>query len=191
MWKNLWKKEADFNKQNRIKETSIYLQNLNNKKKKRLWDWSLYDRDGRVIEKKRYLEDGRLETHYKFEYPNNKTRILIYLDKKGKELRRVEQKFDLSGEKEPLVEISESGIFRYEYDKKGNTTKVWNIKNKPETLQTEAFFNDKNLRIKENLLITDRKNKTTYIMTRIYERDKNGNILKIISETCCQRQHAL
>lgn len=179
---SIWKKGVDLRKRNGIKETTIYLQNLDKENEKSIWDWSFYDKEGRLIESKRYLENGKLKTHFKFEYPTNKTRILIYLDEHGKETKRVEQEFDLSGEKEPLVEKSKSGIFRYEYDENGNKIKVWNIKKNPEVLQTEVFFNEDNLRVKEKLLITDSKNKTTYIMTRIYERDENGNILKITSE---------
>lgn len=180
---SIWKKGADLKKRNGIKETTIYQQNPENENERRIWDWSSYDKEGRLIESKRFLKNEELKTHYKFEYPTNKTRILIYLDKRGNETKRVEQEFDLSGEKEPLVEKSKSGIFRYEYDDNGNKIRVWNIKKSPEVLQTEVFFNEDNLRVKEKLLITDRKNKTTYIMTRIYERDENGNILKITSET--------
>jgi len=178
----LWKKQADLRKKNNIKETKIYQQNPENSKQTRLWDWNFFDKEGRIVESKRYLPNGKFKTHYKFEYPNNKSRILIYLNDDGKETKRVEQEYDLSGEKEPQIEISKSGIFRYEYDENGNKTKVWNIKKNPKTLQTEVFFDENNLRIKEKLLITDRKNKTTYIMTRIYERDEDGNILKITSE---------
>ncbi|WP_412983915.1 hypothetical protein [Pontimicrobium sp. IMCC45349] len=177
---SLWKKGADLRKQNGIKETTIYLLNPKDENDKRIWDWNSYDKEGRLIESKRFLKSGELESHYKFEHPNNKTRILIYLDKRGKEIKRVDQKYDLSGEKETLNEYSKSGIFRYEYDKNGNKTKVWNIKKKPAVLQTEVFLNENNLRYKERLLIT-RKFGSAY-MTRIYERDKSGNILKIISE---------
>ncbi|RED42997.1 hypothetical protein DFQ10_107185 [Winogradskyella eximia] len=177
---SIWKKGADLKKRNGIKETTIYLQNLDNESEKRIWDWSSYDKEGKLIESKRFLENGKLKTHFKFEYPTKKTRILIYLDKRGNETKRVQQEFDLSGEKEPLVEKSKSGIFRYEYDENGNKIKVWNIKKNPEVLQTEVFFDENNLRYKERLLIT-RKFGSEY-MTRIYTRDKSGNILKIISE---------
>lgn len=179
---SIWKKLADMRKNNNIKETSIYQVNLENPKKKRIWDWNSFDRQGRLIEAKRYLANGKLKTHYKFEHPNPKTRVLISYDKGGKEIERIKQNYDLSEEKEPLREFSENGFFRYEYDKNGNTTKVWRTKEKPELLQTEVIFDENNLRIIEKSLVF-RQNRTTYISIRKYERDSNGNVERITTES--------
>ena len=141
----------------------------------------MFDKEGRLIESKRYLANGKLNTHYRFEYPTNKTRILISVNNRGKEIERIDQNFDLSDEKEPLEEFNKRKTLRYEYDEKGNTTKVWRISENPPLLQTEVFYDSNSLRTKENLLVT-KQDGSTYIMTRVYERDESGNILKITSE---------
>jgi hypothetical protein len=175
---SIWKKQADLRKENQVKETKIYQQNPKNPDQKRIWNWELYDKTGRLIESKRFLPNGKVETHYKFEYPTDKTRTLIILNKIGKEEKRIDQKFDLSDDKRTLIAESENGIFGYEYDNRGNTIKVWRIKENPKQLQTEAFYNDDNLRVKEKLLIK-KSDGSSYISTRTYERDEKGNILKI------------
>lgn len=175
---SIWKKLADVRKNNKIKETSIYQVDLENPNKKRLWDWNSYDREGRLVESKRYFPNGKIKTHYKFEHPNPKNRILISLDKRGKVIERINQEYDLSGEKEPLKEFSDNGIFRYEYDENGNTTKVWRIKEKPELLQTEVEFDENNLRVLVKSLIFSR-DRSTYISTGKFERDSEGNIKKV------------
>lgn len=178
---SIWKKLADVRKDNKIKETSVYLVNLENPEEKRLWDWNSYDRAGKLVESKRYLPNGNIKTHYKFEHPSAKTRVLISLDKRGKEIERIEQVYDLSGEKEPLKEFSDNGFFRYEYDENGNTTKVWRIKEKPELLQTEVVFDENDLRILVKSLVFG-QNGSTYISTSKYERDSEGNIMKVTIE---------
>jgi len=177
---SIWKKQADLRQKNQIKETTIYLQNPQNSKQKRIWDWELYDRNGRLIESKRFLPNGKVKSHYQFEYPTDKTRVLIVLNKRGKEEKRIDQQFDLSNDKEQMVSESESGILGYEYDENGNTTKVWRIKESPKLLQLEIFYDENDLRIKEKQVINKRDG-SFYISTRIYERDKEGNILKITS----------
>jgi len=47
-------------------------------------------------------------------------------------------------------------------------------------LQLEIFYDENDLRIKEKQVINKRDG-SFYISTRIYERDKEGNILKITS----------
>lgn len=177
---SIWKKQADLRKKNGIKETKIYQQNLENSKQKQIWEWELYDKNGRLIESKRFLPNGKLKSHYKFDYPSDRKRILVTLNKRGNEEKRTEQKFDLSDDKKQLIAESDNGIFGYEYDDKGNTTKVWRIKENPKQLQTEVFYDNNNLRIKENLLIRKRDG-TSYISTRIYDRDEDGNILRIVT----------
>jgi uncharacterized protein YxeA len=177
---SIWKKQADLRKENGIKETTIYQQNPKNSEQKRIWDWELYDRNGRLIESKRFQPNGKVKNHYKFEYPTDKKRVLVILNKRGKEKERIKQRFDLSNDKKTLISESENGIFGYEYDDNGNTTKVWRIKENPKQLQTEIFYDENNLRIKENLRINKRDG-SSYISKRIYERDEEGNILKILT----------
>ncbi len=178
---SIWKKLADVRKNNKIKETCIYQVDLENPNKKRLWDWNSYDREGRLVESKRYFPNGKIKTHYKFEHPSPKTRILISLDKREKEIERIDQEYDLSGKKEPLKEFSDNGIFRYEYDENGNTTKVWRIKEKPELLQTEVEFDENNLRVLVKSLVFSR-DRSTYISNSKFERDSEGNIKKVTYE---------
>ncbi|MGJ8551244.1 hypothetical protein [Winogradskyella wichelsiae] len=180
---SIWKKGADLYKNNNVKEVKIYQLNPENENQKRLWDSESYDREGRIIEKKRFQSNGKFESHYKFEYPNDKSRILISFDKKGKEIKRIDQEYDLSDDENPLIKYSESGFFEYEYDENGNITKVWRIKTDPKQLQTENFYNENGHLIKSKSLITNRDRKSTYISTSTYELDKDGNILKITTES--------
>jgi len=170
---SMWKKAADKYKQNNIKEVKIYQTNVENKNQKRLWDWEFYDRDGRLIEKKRFKKNGKFESHYKFEYPNKKSRILISFDKKGNEIKRIDQEFDLSDDKNPLNQFSESGFFEYEYNENGGITKVWRIKDEPKRLQTENFYNEKGYLIKSKSLVFTSDRKTTFISTSTYDLDEN------------------
>ncbi|WP_189362866.1 hypothetical protein [Algibacter mikhailovii] len=180
---SMWKKVADKYKQNNIEEVKIYQQNVENKNQKRLWDWEFYDREGRLIEKKRFQSNRKFESHYKFEYPNNKSRILISFDKKGNEIKQIDQEFDLSNDKNPLIKFSESGFFEYEYNKNGDITKVWRIKDDPKRLQTENFYNEKGYLIKSKSLVFTSDRKSTFISTSTYDLDENGSILKITTES--------
>ena len=59
---SIWKKQADLRKRNDIKETKIFQQSPLNSEQKRLWDWELYDINGRLVESKRFLPNGKLNT---------------------------------------------------------------------------------------------------------------------------------
>lgn len=86
----------------------------------------------------------------------------------------------MSDEKEPLEEVSESGIFGYEYDANGNTIKVWRIRKSPKQLEREIEYDHNNLRIIEKSRVFNRDG-TSYISVRTFERDEDGNILKIVT----------
>lgn len=179
----MWKKKADLYKRNGIKEVKIYQINTYNKNEKRLWDWEFYDREGRLIEKKRFNSNSTLKTHYKFEYPNNKSRILISLDSNGNELKRDNQNFDLSNENNTLKKFSDDGYFEYEYNDNGDITKVWRIKENPKLLQTENIYNENGYLVISKRLVFTKKRKSSFISINSYTLDENGNILKIITES--------
>lgn len=179
---SMWKKEADRYKQNGIKEVKIYLLDLEHQNEKRLWDWEFYDKNGRMIEKKRFQPNGALESHFKFEYPNDTSRILISYNDKGKEIKRVDQEFDLSGDKNPQNQYSKNGAFEYEYNKAGDVTKVWRVKDNPKRLQTENVYDEKGFLIESKSLVFTNNQKSNYISTSTYCVDNTGNISKITTE---------
>ena len=178
----IWKKEADLRKQNKIKETRKYVQSVENPESKWLRDWLFYDRSGRLIESKRYRNNGEVETHHKFEYLNQTTRILIILNADGQESNRIEQEFDLTDTPKPLKSTNSSGILGFEYDEHGNLTKVWRIKENPKVLQQEAFYDENNLPYKKINRVRKR-DASHFYQTSFYERDEDGNILKITTES--------
>lgn len=166
--------EADLIKRNRIKKTTVYTQDIDNNIKKRIWYWSLYDKEGRVIELKRFWVDEQKNEHYRFEYPNNKTQIILTFDNSGKIKFRSEREYNFSLVKEPRLFVSKNGQYRYVYDNKNNTREVWNLKKRPQTLLTKLFFDENNLIKKQKRNLPNGK-----IFTLKYKRDKYGNLSKI------------
>jgi len=84
---NKLKKEINLRKENHIKESREYQQNPKNPKQKKLLDWRLYNREGLLIENKLFL--SFYNSHYKFEYLDTTSQILISLDTNGKEIERI------------------------------------------------------------------------------------------------------
>jgi len=176
---NIFKKEIQLRKSNKIKETSFYIKYP--KGKKYLKKIEHYDRNGLLVELKKFGENGNIVERLTFEYPNDQTRILNEYDKNDSLVTSYNQKFDSSNILEPNKRKSDSKKFKYKYDKKGNLKEVWRLDLKKPLLQTEKFYNEQNRLVKQRLLIFVMIPKKYYYLTTEYKLDEDGNILEIKS----------
>ena len=176
---NIFKKEIQLRKSNKIKETSFYIKYP--KGKKYLKKIEHYDRNGLLVELKKFDENGNISERLTFEYPNDQTRILTEYDKNDSLITSYNQKFDSSNILEPNKRKSDSKKFKYKYDKEGNLAEVWRLDLKKPIIQTESFYDEQNRLIKQRLLIFEMFPKKYYYLTTEYKLDEYGNILEIKS----------
>ena len=174
---NIFKKEIQLRKSNKIKETSFYVKYP--KGEKYLKKIEFYDRNGLLVELKKFDEKGNAEKRLTFEYPNDQTRILTEYDRNDSLVTSYNQKFDSSNILEPNKRKSDSKKFKYKYNKEGDLKEVWRLDLKKPLLQTENFYNEQNRLIKQRLLIFEMFPQKYYYLTIEYELDENGNILEI------------
>jgi hypothetical protein len=175
---SVYKKDADLNKLNNIKESEIYFVDIENLNKKNLIQVNYYDRDGRNIETKGYFPRKKFKMHYKYEYPNDTTQIRISLDQEGSTMEEISWKFDLSEKVVPTLSKPNSKNRKYEYDQNGNVTKIWKLNNDSQKLVTETEYDQNNLVIKQGYF-SFKSNGTKEWQVRIYDRDAGGKIIKI------------
>ena len=102
---SVYRKDADLKKQNGIEQTEIYLLDKSKSMNAILFQSNSYDKNGRTIETKSYALNGKLDSHSKFEYRNDTIRIKVSVDSTETELKRIEQKFDLSEKKKEKIGI--------------------------------------------------------------------------------------
>lgn len=174
---SVYKKDADLKKKNNIKQTDIYLIDKSKSVNAILFQSNHYDKKGRTIVTKSYALNGELDSRSKFEYPNDTIRIKISLDSTETELKRIEQKFDLSDRKRKKKK-NKNQNFEYEFDSRGNTSKIYRIVGNEKSLLTEKEYNENNYLLKEGAF-SFRSDGTKRWKVRIYERDKYDNILRI------------
>ena len=174
---SVYRKDSDLKKQNGIKQTDIYMLDKSKSTNAILFQSNLYDRNGRTIDTKSYTLDGKLDSHSKFEYPNDTIRFKISVDSTQTELKRIEQKFDLSDKKRE-AQKNKNRNFEYEYDSRGNATKIYRIVGNEKSLLTEKEYNQNNYLTREGAF-SFRSDGTKRWKVRIYERDESDNILRI------------
>ncbi|MFC5196576.1 hypothetical protein ACFPH8_14635 [Bizionia hallyeonensis] len=174
---SVYKKSSDLKKRNKIKQTDRYLLDKSKSINPMLFGSYVYDRNGRIIDSKKFLPNGKFSSHSQFEYPNDTIRIKILFDSTGVEIKKIEQKVDLS-EKEIEREKVDDKNFEYVYDSNGNIAKIYKIKDNKKSLLMENKYNDNNYLIQESFF-EFKLDGTKIPQVIIYTRDESDNILRI------------
>ena len=179
MSQNNWKIQADLKKDNNVKESKVYL--ITNDNDKKLIGWYLYDKQGRELEQKSISTNGEINSHYKFEYPNDSIRFFSSIDKNGNEISKKSQKFSLTAESlESKTSDKISPIIK-EYNSQGNMTKVWKRLDDGKILLSKFSYDKNNLRTRE-ILYLEKEGKSVLNTKRIIYRDQNGLLEKIVAK---------
>ncbi|MFC4721782.1 hypothetical protein ACFO5O_05595 [Geojedonia litorea] len=176
---NNWKVQAELKSNNNVKETNVFL--IKKNKEKKLFAWYLYDKQGRELEQKSYSENGETTSHYKFEYPNDSLRYFISIDLNGNEIKKSSQKYSITAKTLESKTRNENNPILKEYDSNGNMVKVWKNVNGEKILLSAFTYDKNNLLIKE-VLYQEKDGKSILNTKRIWKRDKNGLVQKIISK---------
>ena len=174
---SIYKKSSELKKRNEIKQTDRYLLDKSKSINPMFFGSYVYDRNGRIIDSKEFFPNGKFSSHSKFEYPNDTIRIKILLDSTGVELKKIEQKVDLS-EKKIERENIDNKNFEYVYDSNGNIAKIYKIKDNKKSLLMEKKYNDNNYLIQESFF-EFKLDRTKIPQVIIYTRDESDNILRI------------
>ena len=139
---NISKKEIELRKENNIQETSFFIKYR--KGKKTLTKTEFYDRNGLIVELRKFDKNGELNEKLTFHYPTEQTRTLKEYDGGNNLTNSYTQKFDTREILEPNKRKSDSKKFKYKYDNYDNLLEVWRLDLKEKMLQTEKFYNEQN-----------------------------------------------
>ena len=176
---NTFKKEIQLRKVNKIKETSFFIKYR--KGKKTLTKTEFYDRNGLLIELRKFDKNGNINEKLTFEYPTEQTRFLKEYNGENNLTDSYTQNFDTREVFEPNKRKSDSKKFKYKYDDIGNLKEVWRLDLKKKMLQTESFYNEQKILIKQRILIFEIYPKKYYYLTTEFKIDEKGNVLEIKS----------
>jgi|GEM_PF-3831361 len=175
------KREADLRKANKLEETHVFLQDVEDSNKRNLYYVENYDRLGRVIAKRTYNRLGRYQSYLHFEYPTDSTRVFISLSDDGRVLNKLQKPYDLLDRPSPTPQFNKNKNLKFEYNTQGQLTKVWQLSKYADRLRVENVYSPEGWLLEETHRIP-RKDDDPYYLTYSYSRDSNGLIEQVVTK---------